>query len=103
MATYKVILRNPYRKSVKFVVSFNGGFIDVPLKPFETKDLSLIHPSFTITANSTTDINAQARLAEIFMSNNSNPAILLKGQLTKNSKTLTIHEKPYSEFLILSA
>ena len=102
MATYKLILKNPYTKKTLFKVKFNGGVVDINLQPQEKIDLSTIHPSFTIQANSTTDISAQQKIAEIFMSNKSNPSIVMKGNLTKSSKFFTIRKRPYSDFIELS-
>lgn len=102
MATYKINLRNPYKNATTFRLKVNAGIIKVPLAPFESKNLTEIHPSFTIEADSPTAVNVGQKISEQFMSGYNTLEILMKEHNRGYDKNVRIKNRPYSDFIFLT-
>lgn len=101
MATYKLNLRNPYTTTNHFNVKSNGGITKVKLEPYETKDLTEIHPDFTIQADSTNDISVGQKISSQFLSGG-NLEVVLRDHLRGYDKNLRIRNREYTDFFTLT-
>ncbi len=101
MATYKLILNNPYRKSTNFHVKVNNQIVRIPLKAFETKDLTTINSGFTINAGSTNDVTIGKKISDKFMSDRGTLEILMRDSVRHYDKLVKINNRPYSDFFTL--
>jgi uncharacterized membrane protein len=101
MATYKLNLRNPYTKTNYFNIKSNGGITKVKLEPYETKDLTEIHPNFTIQADSTTDATIGEKISSQFLSGG-NLEVVMRDHLRNYDKNLRIRNRSYTDFFTLT-
>jgi len=103
MATFNLILKNPFPNTTTYNIKSNGGITRVKLSPNQTKDLTEVHPGFVVLSGATdTTVHIGKRISDLFMSGNGHLEVVMRDFQARNTGIVTIRNKPYTEFFSLA-